>query len=179
MPGMLPDSPLSAKQRKVVLVTGATSSCATGFFAMLHSFPDTFSLVVMAALVLANASIACYAWPASDGFLVRPARDKRTGGRNGISRGHGGHGGHGGARGAGLAPPMAGRWPVLRAVSRLMPRAAGRRWLAEAESLLFEAPAGRRRTIIRSYLRSAPRLALAMWAAELARRARLRFRRPG
>jgi len=168
MPGLLPDSPLRVRQRKVGLVAGAASSCATGFFALLHSFPDTFSLVAMAALVLANAGIAIYAWPAGDGFLIRPAR----GGRNGVPRGPSWAGG------AGLAPPIAGRWPVLRAVSRLMPRAAGRRWLAEAESLLFEAPAGRRRTIVRSYLGSAPRLALAMWAAELARRARLRFRRP-
>jgi hypothetical protein len=74
---------------------------------------------------------------------------------------------------------MAPRWPALRAVSRLMPRDAGRRWLAEAESLLFEAPAARRRTVVRSYLRSAPRLVVMMWAAELSRRAWLRFRRPG
>ena len=167
MPGLLPDSPLRVRQRKVGLVAGAAASCATGFFALLRSFPDTFSLVAMAALVLANAGIAIYAWPAGDGF---PARS----GRNGVPRGPSGPSWAGGA---GLAaPPMAGRWPVLRAVGRLMPRAAGRRWLAEAESLLFEVPAGRRRTIVRSYLRSAPRLGLAMWAAELARRARLRFR---
>jgi hypothetical protein len=59
---------------------------------------------------------------------------------------------------------------VLRAVARLMPRAAGRRWLAEAESVLFEMPAARRGRAIRSYLCSAPRLAGMMWARRLRRR---------
>ena len=56
---------------------------------------------------------------------------------------------------------------ALRAVARLMPRAAGRRWLAEAESLLFEMSAARRGRAIRSYLCSAPRLAGMMWARRL------------
>jgi len=67
---------------------------------------------------------------------------------------------------------------VLRAVARLMPPAAGRRWLAEADSLLFEVAAGRRGKTVRSYLLSATRLVVLMWAGELSRRARLRFRRP-
>lgn len=62
--------------------------------------------------------------------------------------------------------------PVLRVVARLMPPAAGRRWLAEADSSLFEAAAGRRGKVARSYLLSAPRLMLMMWAAELSRRSR-------
>ena len=67
---------------------------------------------------------------------------------------------------------------MLRAVARLMPPAAGRRWLAEADSLLFEVPAGRRGKVVRSYLLSAPRLVLMMWAAELSRRPRPRSRHP-
>ena len=63
-----------------------------------------------------------------------------------------------------------GERPVLRAVARLMPRAAGRRWLAEAESVLFEMPPGRRGRALRSYLCSAPRLAGMMWARRLRRR---------
>ena len=43
-------------------------------------------------------------------------------------------------------------------VSRLMPRSAGRRWLAEAESLLPEIAAALRGAAIRSYLLSAPQL---------------------
>jgi hypothetical protein len=71
------------------------------------------------------------------------------------------------------------RWRVLAVVSRLMPGPGGRRWLAEAESLLSEiAPAGRG-AAIRSYLLSAPGLVVMMWAREVQRRARLGPRRPG
>jgi hypothetical protein len=71
------------------------------------------------------------------------------------------------------------RWRTLAAVSRLMPASAGRRWLAEAESLLAEAATARRGAAVRSYLLSAPRLAVTMWAREVLRRARLGPRRPG
>jgi hypothetical protein len=71
------------------------------------------------------------------------------------------------------------RWRMLAVVSRLMPGPAGRRWLAEAESLLSEiAPAGRG-AAIRSYLLSAPGLVVMMWAREAQRRARPGPRRPG
>jgi len=71
------------------------------------------------------------------------------------------------------------RWRVLAMVSRLMPGPGGRRWLAEADSLLSEiAPAGRG-AAIRSYLLSAPRLVVMMWAREARRRARPGPRRPG
>ena len=71
------------------------------------------------------------------------------------------------------------RWRTLAAVSRLMPASAGRRWLAEAGSLLAEVPAARRGAAVRSYLRSAPRLAVMMWARAVLRRARPGPRRPG
>ena len=71
------------------------------------------------------------------------------------------------------------RWQMLVMVSRLMPRPAGRRWLAEADSLLSETTAARRGAAIRSYLLSAPRLAAMMWANEARRRARPGPRRPG
>jgi hypothetical protein len=71
------------------------------------------------------------------------------------------------------------QWRGLVLVSRLMPGSAGRRWLAEADSLLSEITATRRGAAIRSYLRSAPRLALMMWTHEIPRRARLGPRRPG
>ncbi len=63
---------------------------------------------------------------------------------------------------------------TLAVVSRLMPASAGRRWLAEAESLLAEVTAARRGAAVRSYLLSAPRLAVMMWAREI-----FRQRRPG
>ena len=71
------------------------------------------------------------------------------------------------------------RWRTLAVVSRLMPASAGRRWLAEAGSLLAEVPAARRGAAVRSYLLSAPRLAVMMWAREARRRARPGPRRPG
>jgi hypothetical protein len=79
----------------------------------------------------------------------------------------------------GPADPAAHRWRTLAMVSRLMPRPAGRRWLAEAESLLSEITAVRRGAAIRSYLLSAPWLIVMMWAREAQRRARLGPRRPG
>jgi hypothetical protein len=66
------------------------------------------------------------------------------------------------------------RWRALGAVSRLMPRAAGRRWLGEAESSLFEMDPGQRRAAVRSYLRSAPRVVAMTWGREVARRTRRR-----
>jgi hypothetical protein len=63
---------------------------------------------------------------------------------------------------------------ALGAVSRLMPRAAGRRWRGEAESSLFEMDPGQRRAAVRSYLRSAPRVVAMTWGREVARRMRRR-----
>lgn len=71
------------------------------------------------------------------------------------------------------------RWRTLTVMSRLMPASAGRRWLAEAESLLAEITAARRGAAVRSYLRAAPRLAVMMWARQVLRRLRPGPRRPG
>jgi hypothetical protein len=79
----------------------------------------------------------------------------------------------------GPAGPAAHRWHTLAAVSRLMPGPAGRRWLAEAESLLSEITPARRGAAVRSYLLSAPRLAVMMWARAAQRQARPGPRRPG
>jgi hypothetical protein len=67
-----------------------------------------------------------------------------------------------------------GRWPGLVMVSRLMPGPAGRRWLAEAESVLWEIGTARRAAAVRGYLLSGPRLAAVMWVYE-----GLRWLRPG
>jgi hypothetical protein len=87
--------------------------------------------------------------------------------------------GRGQADDDGPAGAAAHRWRMLATVSRLMPRPAGRRWLAEAESLLSEIAPARRGAAIRSYLLSAPGLAVMMWAREVQRRARPGPRRPG
>jgi hypothetical protein len=57
-------------------------------------------------------------------------------------------------------------------VSRMMPGPAGRRWLAEAESVLWEITAARRSAAVRSYLLSGPRVAAVMWACACLRRVR-------
>jgi hypothetical protein len=64
-------------------------------------------------------------------------------------------------------------WRLMRLAARLMPPAAGRRWLAEAESFLAEAPRVLQRGAIRSYLAGVPQVIAVSWASELARRARV------
>jgi hypothetical protein len=99
-------------------------------------------------------------------------RGRRSGGDSGLSeRGRDDDDGPDGA--------AAHRWRMLLMASRLMPGPAGRRWLAEAESLLSEIAPIRRGAAIRSYLLSAAGLAVMMWAREVQRRARLGTRRPG
>jgi hypothetical protein len=111
-----------------------------------------------------------------------PGGHRRGGGLLGRGRDIHGRGSGFSGRGRdddGPAGAAARRWRVLAIVSRLMPPSAGGRWLAEAESLLSEITATRRGAAIRSYLLSAPRLAVMMWASEVLRRARLGPRRPG
>jgi hypothetical protein len=92
--------------------------------------------------------------------------DRRRGG--GLSRrGRDDHGTGGGLSAGGRDDddgPAGYQWQALVIVSRLMPRSAGRRWLAEAESLLSEITPARRGAAARSYLLSAPRLLVTMWA---------------
>lgn len=63
-------------------------------------------------------------------------------------------------------------WQVMCIAFRLMPPAAGSRWLAEAESFLTEAPYELRCGAIRSYLISAPQVIVMAWASDLTRRIR-------
>jgi hypothetical protein len=104
---------------------------------------------------------------------------RRLAGRRMAVRKGGGLSGRGRDDDDGPAGEAVHRWRALAVMSRLMPAAAGRRWLAEAESLLAEVPAARRGAAVRSYLLSAPRLAVTMWTREVLRRARLGPRRPG
>ena len=61
----------------------------------------------------------------------------------------------------------------MRLAARLMPRAAGRRWLAEASNFLAEAPAALQRGAIHSYLANAPQVIAVSWAVEAASRIRV------
>jgi hypothetical protein len=83
-----------------------------------------------------------------------------------------------GSSGSGGAVGVVQRRRALTAASRLMPGFAGRRWLAEAESLLTEVAAARRAAALRSYLLSAPRLIAMLWGREILRRVRPGPRRP-
>ena len=51
----------------------------------------------------------------------------------------------------------------LRLISKLMPSAAGRRWLAETESFLCESSPDRRKAAIRNYFFTAPRVIATTW----------------
>jgi len=62
---------------------------------------------------------------------------------------------------------------ALPAVARLMPAAAGRRWLAETESFLFEAAPEQCAKASRNYLITTPQVITGAWASYLARRAQL------
>jgi hypothetical protein len=62
--------------------------------------------------------------------------------------------------------------PGMRAAARLMPRAAGQEWLAEAHSILFEAAPQSRPAIVRSYLLATPRVFAAAWLRVLNGRVR-------
>ena len=95
-------------------------------------------------------------------------------GRSGIS----GVSGRDRAAGDRFDGPVAHRWHGLVMVSRMMPGPAGRRWLTEAESVLWEINAAQRFAAVRSYLLSGPRVAAVMWAYAGLRRVRPGPRHP-
>lgn len=133
---------------------------------------------VMAYVVLSASRFSAWEWvPLAAGLLIIIVIAVA-----GIT-GPGGRGGSGlrgrGRDDDGPAGAAAHRWRALVMVSRLMPRPAGCRWLAEAESVLSEIAAARRGAAIRSYLLSAPRLVVMTWAREVLRRARPGPRHPG
>jgi hypothetical protein len=177
---MFPEAPVDARRKKIGLLFGAGASCTVAALAVLTGpSPHVGGFVALACVVIGNAAVIYVGWPRTDGFLVEV-----PGGRKSRAVRHGRTGG------AGIVPDAAaGRGPVplagvglrrvLRAVlgarslllvaALLMPTEAGRRWLAEAEGLLFELAPGRRGRAIRSYLWSAPGLVVLMWASKLSR----------
>jgi hypothetical protein len=112
---------------------------------------------------------------------VRGSNSRPRGGRkNSGSGGNSAISAHNQREAGPVAPASARRQlRLLITVSRMMPTPSGQRWLAEAESLLSEIAAARRGAAVRSYLRSAPRLTVMMWAHDLLRRAHPGPRRPG
>jgi hypothetical protein len=180
LPEIVPYSRRRARYRRASLITVVLINLGIAvhieFFGWVK--PDGMSYVADGFIFAINVGVVHYGWRAHDGFLVRPARPVRLVRPLRFLRRGGGGAAHGRGPAARVTsgPVIAGRWPALRPVSRLMPGPMGRRWLAEAQSLLAEADAGQRRAAARSYLRSAPRLILIMWLAELSRRARRHLR---
>jgi hypothetical protein len=141
-------------------------------------------VVTASTVLLSGTRFSAWRWMPGilgiTGMVVFTAVAMAASGYRPGGRGRGsGFRGHGRDDDDGPAGAAAHRWRLLVMVSRLMPRSASRRWLAEAGSLLSEIAAARRGAAIRSYLLSAPRLLVMMWAREVLRRARLGPRRPG
>jgi hypothetical protein len=128
---------------------------------------------VLAGCIMALAVVSAVAG------IPRRRAGRRLVLRKGSRRGRDGGLGERGRDDAGPADEAVHRPRALAVVSRLMPASAGRRWLAEAESVLAEITPARRGAAVRSYLLSAPRLAAMMWAREVLRLARRGPRRPG
>jgi hypothetical protein len=131
-----------------------------------HAVPPMIGVVTTQGVVLIIMAVRSRA--GSAGGLWRNRNPQR---RSGVPIRH--------ASGHDAMPPVSGpiagaAWQVMRAAARLMPRAAGRRWLAEAASFLSEAPPAQRHTAFRSYLAAAPQTILTSWASHLTRRSRAR-----
>jgi hypothetical protein len=158
--------PREEARKKRVRVAVVITACAAMASAVLSG--TRFNAWQWAPWVLGIIAIAVFtaiAMAANGGRPAGRGRDRVIGGR--------------GRDDDGPAGAAAHQWRALVMVSRLMPRSAGRRWLAEAECLLSEIAAAQRGAAICSYLLSAPRLAVMMWAREVLRGARLRPWRPG
>lgn len=162
---MMPDIEREERRKKRVPVIAFTLSGTLAVSLLLQLFQPGWQWVPLAVGTVAVTAL---------GVSIDPPRGRRKGSRRrGSSLTECGRDDHDGSVGA-----AAHRWRMLAMVSRLMPRPAGRRWLAEAESLLSDIAPGRRGTAIRSYLLSAPGLVVMMWAHQVQRRARLGPRRP-
>jgi hypothetical protein len=162
------------RMRRVKNLVAGMWIASVAVFALLGVSTGWQSVAAWFATALAVLSII-----AEVAERVAAVTELEAGGRRGGWRGKGsGLSGHG-RDDDGPAGEAVHRWRALAVVSRLMPASAGRRWLAEAESLLAEVTAARRGAAVRSYLLSAPRLAVMMWAREVLRRARPGPRRPG
>jgi hypothetical protein len=113
---------------------------------------------IMVYVVVAASRFSAWEWaPLAVGLIIIIVMAGLAGWPGGRVSG-GGLRGRGRDDGDGPAGVAAHRWRMLVLVSRLMPRYAGCRWPAEADSLLSEIAAARRGAAIRSYLLSAPRL---------------------
>jgi hypothetical protein len=119
------------------------------------------AVVVAVVTVIVTLVVNVFYEPGTAGGIIIRAVRSLAGRRGHLAAGHP-------AQPAGLPGGPAGR--AMRLAARLMPPATGRRWLAEADSFLFEASPEQRAAAVRDYLATAPRVIAAGWAGELARR---------
>jgi hypothetical protein len=174
MPAVDPREDARKKRAKfAALVTAATVIAATTLSeSRFHDWVWALWLVSFTIIVVVTTFSMRQIGP--------PYRRRRDGGSRPGRRGRDGAVGAVSGRGdAGPDGPPTYQWHALLLASRMMPTPSGQRWLAEAESLLSEIAVARRGAAARSYLRSAPRLMVMMWAHEVLRLARLGPRRPG
>ena len=132
--------------------------------------------VVAGAVGVVGVVVAAGAAVATAGVADGGYRKKGVfSGLGGLLSGMVGHAARGGCPGGGGL--MAGTgWRVMRLAARLMPAAMGKRWLAEAESFLAEAPPALRCGAIASYLTSTPQVITVSWTGVLTRQARRALR---
>jgi hypothetical protein len=157
---MMPDIDREERRKKRVPVISSISCGALVVTVVVQSLQPGWQWLPLAVGIAAATAVGVSIDPPGRPGTGRRRRGRRSG--SGFSgRGRDDDDGPGGA--------TAHRWRMLVMASRLMPRSAGCRWLAEAESLLSEITAARRGTAIRSYLLSAPRLAVVVWARTVLR----------
>ena len=180
---MMPDiDPREVRRKKRGRVSAFIGSCTMAISALFQPGWEWLPLAVGLSAAIAVAASTDLPGRSGRGSgltgraLILLIRDGTVTGSRGSGRGLAGPGRD---DDDGPVDATAHQWRMLAAVSRLMPRPAGRRWLAEAESLLSEIVPVRRGAAIHSYLLSAPWLVVTMWAREAQRRARLGPRRPG
>jgi hypothetical protein len=172
---MIPDAEHEARRRKWVPYIGWMIIASMVSEAVFSTFlPAAWQPLPMGIGIVAITVISIIS------RLIDPPARGAVGGRLRRSRSRRGVVAAYGADGdAAPAEAAASRPRLMTLAGWLMPRSAGRRWLAEADSLLAEIAPSRRARAIRSYLWSAPSLAAMLWAREALRRTRAGRRRPG
>jgi hypothetical protein len=133
---MTPRGKRLGRLKKLARVGSYIAMGATGVLAFWPEWIWVAIGCTMALSVLSSA--AAIAELHADGRWVGHLRQG-----NGLS-------GRGRDDGDGPVGGAAHQWRTLAVMSRLMPASAGRRWLAEAESLLAEVAAARRGAAVRS-----------------------------
>jgi hypothetical protein len=133
---MMPRTVTQLGRLKKLARTGAWAATSAMLVFAVTPGQRGWMWVALAAMVALNAA----------GVAAAIAELRADGRWRGVRRKGGGRGGRGRGRddGDGSVGQAVRGWHALAVASRLMPASAGRRWLAEAESVLAEVPPARR-----------------------------------